>query len=333
MRFTDIVLNGQKFQMPAISLGTVWFGSKTTKEMSFSLMDTYEGLGGNWIDTARQYGPAVFPKHELKDKYDSEEVVGDWMKSRGNRNSITLITKGANADARTGEKRRLTPQAIRSDIEESLKLLKTSWTDIYFVHTDDESVPVEQVMPVLHELVQSGKTRVIGASNWRVSRIEAANRFAMENGLTPFSLSQVRWSYALPCFDNRERAFDMELDPTQYEWYKREKMPIMAYSSQARGFFLKTAENGFEPENIGRSASYLNDENVNRAKAVHALAKRLGISTSAAALSYLWGKEIPVTALCTGNTPENVRKTLEDCDFYPSKSDIEELENARNKTL
>lgn len=331
MRYTEIILNGQKFQMSAISLGTVWFGSKTTKEMSFAMMDTYTGLGGNWIDTARLYGYPVFPEHELKEKYDSEEVIGEWMKSRGNRNDITLITKGANTDMRTGVTNRLNADAIRYDMETSLKALKTSWTDIYFLHTDDENVPVEEIMPVLHELVQSGKTRVIGASNWRVSRIEAANQFAMENGLTPFSLSQVRWSYALPCFDNREKTFDMELDPTQYEWYRKEKMPIMAYSSQARGFFLKTAENGFEPENIGRSASYLNNENINRAKAVHAIAKRLGISTSAAAMSYLWGKEVPVTALCTGNTPENIRKTLEDCDFYPSEDVIKELENAKNK--
>lgn len=331
MRYTEILLNGQKFQMPAISLGTVWFGSKTTKEMSHAMMDTYTGLGGNWIDTARLYGYPCFPEQELKEKYDSEEVIGEWMKSRGNRNEITLITKGANTDMRTGETNRLTPAAIRSDIETSLKALQTSWTDLYFLHTDDENVSVEEIMPVLHELVKSGKARAIGASNWRISRIEAANKFALENRLTPFSISQVRWSLVLPCFDNREKTFDMELDPTQYEWYKKEKMPVMAYSSQARGFFLKTAENGFEPENIGRSASYLNEENVNRAKAVHAVAKRFGISTSAAAMSYLWGKEIPITALCTGNTPENIRKTLEDCDFYPTPEIMAELENSRNR--
>ena len=74
MRYTEILLNGQKFQMPAISLGTVWFGSKTTKEMSHAMMDTYTGLGGNWIDTARLYGYPCFPEQELKEKYDSDAI-------------------------------------------------------------------------------------------------------------------------------------------------------------------------------------------------------------------------------------------------------------------
>ena len=324
MRKIDVCLNGFQFSMPAITLGTVWFGSKISAHTATEILNAYVDLGGNWIDTARVYGPQLFPERtKMPDDLDSEEVIGRWMEARNNRQDLTIITKGGFPDVPSG-KARLSEECISGDLESSLDKLRTKYADIYFVHKDDESIPVEEIMPALHKLAVSGKVKALGASNWRAARIKEANSYAAAHGLTPFSISQVRWSLALPFTHSRENEFDLELDRREYAEYVDLGMPVMAYSSQARGFFIKTSKCGFAPDKLGRAAEYLNAENIKRAEAVHRLAKAKGISPAAAAFSYLWAQPFPVTAVATGNTSDSIIESCTDCDFY--SDNIDELD-------
>lgn len=328
MRYTSIQLNGQTFEMPSITLGSVFFGTSVPEKDAFAIMDAYYELGGTWLDTARVYCTALFPPEEQKpDFMDSEEVVGRWVAVRGLRDKVTVITKGAHWSLETHEKR-VNPDDIRRDMETSLKKLNLEQIDLYFLHNDDPRVPVETIMPVLDELVRQGKTRAVGCSNWKIGRVREANAFATRNGLTPFSISQVKWSYAAPTPQAEAGSVDMEGDEAEYSGYRDLGMPLMAYSSQARGFFLKAAKGGFSPENLGSAAKFLSPQNQRRAEAMQRLAATEGISISAASFAYLWSREVPVTALVGPSTAAQLRDSMSGCDYRPTAEAKRMLEQA-----
>ena len=205
-----------------LSLGTAPFGTGIPRDTAFSILDTFTDLGGNLIDTAAVYGMGV-----------SEQALGEWMRLRGNRNLVLISTKGGHPSIPDWSKR-ITEDDIRADMEDSLRYLGTDRVDVYFLHRDDESKPVEYIMPILDALVREGKTRVIGASNWTVARINEANAFARAEGLTEFSVSQIMCNAA--CI-NRDGLYNQTLvamDGTEYAGYAENRMPVMAYTSQAQ---------------------------------------------------------------------------------------------------
>ena len=328
MRYTTVNLNGHEFAMPAITVGSVRFGSKVTEEEAFSILDTYYAAGGNWLDTARVYCVELLAPEDRKPHFlDSEAVLGRWIKSRNVRDKITVSTKGAHWDLDTKE-RRVKPDFIRSDIALSLEKLGMNSVDIYFLHNDDPTIPVEVIMPVMHELVESGKTKAIGCSNWKINRIREANAFAENNGLTPFSIGQAKWSYAAPTDEMPAGSVSMEESPEEYAGYKELAMPFMAHSSQARGFFIKASKFGFSEESLGRAAAFLSPKNNRRAEIVQQIAKQENISVSAAAFAYLWSRDIPVTALVGPYSAEHLKDSLIDCDYHPTaavKALLEEM--------
>ena len=331
MRHTNISISGRTIAMPSVSLGTVWFGTKMDKKVGRSQLDYYLEMGGTWLDTARVYGLEIFnPENTLPHYEDSEAVVGQWLRDSGARDHVTLITKGGHRRTTLGNKSNLHESVIRQDIERSLRTLGVDFVDIYFLHSDDENIPVAEVMPVLHELVQSGKTRTLGASNWSAERIIEANAFAVANGLTPFGITQVRWSYAIPPESSINGRRDIETDASQYKIYRGLNFPIMAYSSQSKGFFIKTASNGFSPESLGRAVEFLSEENIARAKTIHRLAAEEGVAASAMAFAYLWGKETPVTAMVGCQCLEDLKVSLTDCDYIPSERVIAALEASQH---
>ena len=320
MRYSEIKGSKHVFQMPSITLGSVFFGTKVPENTAFSILDAYYEKGGNWLDTARVYGTELISEEERKlDFSDSEEVIGRWIKSRNIRDKITLVTKGAHGSLKTGEKR-VNPDGIYEDMETSLQKLGLDSVDIYFLHKDDPTVSVKEIMPAMHALIQSGKTKEIGCSNWTLERFTKANEFAVENGLTPFSISQVKWSYAVPFSKISNGDVDMGQTPEEYERYREMNMPVMAYSSQARGFFLKAARANPDEKSMGKAAVFLSEQNKKRAEIVKKIAETEKISISAAAFSYLWSKEIPVTALIGPSSVAHLLDSMEDCDYVPTET-------------
>ena len=306
--------------MPAVTLGAFHFGMKTNRDTSFAMLDYYFEKGGSWIDTARVYSTSLFAPSDVKPYFtDSEETLGAWIHSRKLRDRIRVITKGGHWDLQTKAKR-VNAGAIQSDVETSLKKLNTDFVDIYFLHRDDESVPVSEIMPALHNLITSGKALVLGASNWKINRIREANAFAGANGLTPFSISQVRWSYAaFPEQMPGDIQFDMEKNPEELNGYIQDGTPLMAYSAQAGGIFVNA---GDIPENFN------SETNRRRVSAIKQLSARAGVSPAAAGFAYLWSRKIPVTAMAGCSTLEQLKHSLADCDWIPSAPDIAFLEQA-----
>ncbi|MBO5041947.1 MAG: aldo/keto reductase [Clostridia bacterium] len=265
----------QSLKSSRLSLGTAPFGTTIPRETAFRLLDAYIDAGGNLLDTAAVYGFGV-----------SEQTIGAWMASRGARDRVLISTKGAHPAIPSWEKR-ITEADIRADMEASLRNLNTSCVDIYFLHRDDEALPVSEIMPVLDRLVREGKTRYIGASNWTVARINAANAFARAEGLTEFSVSQIMWNAA--CI-NRDGLYDQTLvamDGTEYAGYAENRMPVMAYTSQAQGLFSFIQKGGYDSLSDAMKATYLNDTTRRRAEIILSVAAETGISPTALSLAYL----------------------------------------------
>ena len=278
--------NGNSHRLSKLILGTVPFGSVMSKEDSFAAMDLYTKSGGNVIDTARVYSTWLPGGANA-----SETCVGEWLKARNNRKEIVLITKGGHPPFDDIHNSRLSPAEIRSDFSESLRYLQTDDVDIYFLHRDDESIPVDVMMDTLHEFVAEKKVKMLGASNWKLSRILEANEYAKANGKTPFSVSEIQWSY-VHC--TNETLMDDTLvcmDDKEYDRYLKAGIPVFAYSSQGHGVFsrgYKADLSDIEEKN----RAFYNDENISRYQSLLARCEKENKTPSEIVLNYIMENEL-----------------------------------------
>lgn len=295
-----------------LCLGAASFGTGISPQNSFSILDAYVDNGGSFIDTAAVYGMGK-----------SEKTIGEWLKERGNRSTITISTKGGHPSLPDWHKR-ITQSDIQADIECSLKNLQTDCIDIYFLHRDDTDQPVEAIMPILDRLVRDGKTRYIGASNWTVARINEANAFAKANGLTEFAASQIFWCGAKINIENVYDQTLVAMDDTEHAGYAQNGMPVMAYTSQARGLFSRIRDNGYDALTDTLKRTYLNPTTKERAEKIIEVSTRSGISPSAVSLAYLlFDKDVNAYPIIGTSRPERISEVMKV--FSLSKDDIDLL--------
>lgn len=204
-----------------IGLGT--FRPKASDDAGgFALLDRFVELGGEILDTAAMYAGGR-----------SERVTGRWMKSAGTRERVVLMVKGAYPDQ--DGRNRLTPEFLRQELEGSLDRLGTDHVEVFMPHTDDRDVPVGEIVDCLDEMVTSGLTRCVGASNWSIERLGEAAVYASVHGRAAFACSTVQWSLA-------ERAtpyLPMNIgarDEASAGWYARTGLPVLAWSALAAGY-------------------------------------------------------------------------------------------------
>ena len=130
-----------KYEISVIGMGTAEFGGRHPEGLARDLLDAYVSIGGNLVDTARVYGDFATPRNG-----ESEKIVGRWMEARGNRRDIFLSTKGGHPPLDDMHRSRLSPEEIRGDMAASLEDLRTDYVDIYWLHRDDPSRPIGQIM-------------------------------------------------------------------------------------------------------------------------------------------------------------------------------------------
>jgi len=249
--------DGSQRKVSRLVLGAARFGGEVMEDTAFRLMDRYFERGGNALDTARVYGQWL-----PGGKGTSECTVGRWIRSRGVEKEIFLITKGGHPPLSDLHMSRLSPEEVQSDMEMSLEALGVSAVDLYFLHRDDVRLPVTGIMDTLHELAAAGKARSIGASNWRVRRIKEANAYALAQGKTPFTATQIQWSYG----DFSRAVGDdtlVGMDDGEMQGYRQMNLSVMAYSSQAGGVFFC----GYKPDlsdAAPKHMPYVTEENIRR---------------------------------------------------------------------
>ena len=169
-----------------LCLGSNIFGGNATEAESHLVMDAYRSHGGNFIDTADMYNQWV----EGHVGGESESVIGSWMKSRGNRADMVIATKVSKMDRRPG----LSAQNIFAACEESLDRLQTDYIDLYYSHSDDETVSLEETLGAYAQLIAEGKVRYIAASNFTPARVRESIKFSEDNNLPSYIAVQDQYN-------------------------------------------------------------------------------------------------------------------------------------------
>ncbi|MBR6239729.1 MAG: aldo/keto reductase [Clostridia bacterium] len=282
------------------------------------IMSRYLDMGGNIMDTARAY---------FDGEYDT--FLGKWIRDNDARDRVNVCMKGCmplSDDAMYIS--RLSKSDIKGDLEKSLMKAGIDHTDIYLLHRDDPKIPVSEIMPALDELVKEGKTRVIGVSNWTGARIEAANRFARENGLEPFRVCQMHFSLAQTTPAATGDITHVPMSDVEYRWHLDNDFPIMAFASQGKGFFGRY-EKGTELKPFVYNYYGYFPENWRRAERACELAKKYATNASAVALAYLLQNKLRVSALMGFTSMEQFDLSMQAAELRLSEEDLFYLENGR----
>ena len=157
---SDTDLTFHPLGLGTVNAGLAWDGADADR-----IFDTFLDMGGSLIDTAHVYSDWVKPERAR-----SERAIGDWLQRSGKRNHIVLVTKGGHPDMTSEHPdmhiSRMKKEDMRSDLESSLRQLRTDHIDIYFYHRDDVNQPVEELVEVMEEFRRQGKIRYYGCSNW-----------------------------------------------------------------------------------------------------------------------------------------------------------------------
>ena len=278
MKGEVIKLNYKKIDGASVSsviLGTDYYGSTVSKNDCFKLYDMYVENGGNHIDTAHLYVGG-----------ESERILGEWLKGKS-RDGLYIATKGAHPPLDNMNASRLTRTDIRADLEESLKNLSLDYVDLYWLHRDNPVADIAEVMETLNELIKEGKIRSIGCSNWTGERIKQANEYAKNHGLKGFCASQIKWSLARTSPSYADDPTLVEMNASEFEFYKESQIPVIAFASQGKGFFSKVYNSGVDSLSDKAKDRYLCEDNLRRYEAVKTLAQKYNTSVGAIAVAWI----------------------------------------------
>ena len=307
-------------QIARIVLGTDYFGTTVDEKTAFRLMDIYADAGGNCLDTARTYANWL-PGGDGA----SERTVGRWIKSGKCRDRIVLSTKGGHPPLDDITLVRLSRKELEDDLHESLKTLGTDYIDIYWLHRDDESRPVEDIMETLTRFVSAGKIRAAACSNWKTKRIEQANRAAEKNGFVQFCASQIQWSLAVSTPELHNDLTIVCMDDSEYAWYLENKFPVFAFSSQAKGFFAKAVSMGIGALNQKAATRFAMPENMARLERVREFSVKRGLTPTAVALGYITCNRVPAVAIAGCKNEAQMLDTLTAADVDITAEDADWL--------
>ncbi len=252
-------------------LGTGGYGSRKDDPFYYKMLDCYLAAGGNTLDTAAVYG-------------ESERTVGRLLKTYGiDRSDVIISTKGAHPPLSDIHSSRMNAAEIEHDLKNSLHDLGCGYIDIYYLHRDDISIPAGEIIDILNQYIDDGSVRALGASNWSCQRIAEANTYAAAKNITGFSFSQIYHSLARLTPDEYGDNTLICMNDTEAAGYTANGIPVMAYTSQARGFFFKNYD---LPDNAvtGRFATPENRERLIRLKT---LCKTKNYTPQSVILSYL----------------------------------------------
>ncbi|MBX6770091.1 MAG: aldo/keto reductase [Chloroflexi bacterium] len=285
---------GVSDRISRLVLGSLIF-SPERMELTSELLDRFVAAGGTAIDTARVYGRGT-----------SEVAIGEWLRRRGRRDDLVIITKGAH-HAPDGT-RRVTPAAIAEDLMQSLAALGVETIDLYFLHRDDPAMPVGPIVECLNAHLEAGRIRAFGASNWTHQRIAEANAYAAAHHLRGFVASSPNLALAVPTEPMWPSCISVAGDPEALAWYRAQRLPLFAWSSQASGFF----SGRFSPEDTGDPNMvrvYYRPDNWERLRRVREMAARHNTTPTRVALAWVLHHPLHPFALIGPRTLAE----LEDC--------------------
>ncbi len=283
-----------------LCFGSMLLGTAVNKDDSYQVLDHFAEIGGNFIDTANCYCWWMGHGEYIGD--ESENMLGDWMKERKNRNQMFVATKvggrlkdpyhirNSNGEVEwdrvSSEYEGLSHDVIRKGVEDSLKRLKTDYIDLYYTNVYDPNTPMEETMTALHELVKEGKIRYIGASNLTTNQLAKANQLANQHSLTPYTVLQQEYSYIHPKLDDDADIIN-HADDEMFHYIDKERMAFCAYSPLTKGNYgSKRKRQQYYSGNL-----FNTEENIQKLDLVEKLANQLNITGNQLILMWMLHNE------------------------------------------
>ena len=258
---------------PLVFGGNV-FGWTIDESTSFALLDAFVDAGFNFIDTADVYSRWK-PGNQGG---ESEAIIGKWLAQSGKRDQVILATK-VGMDLGDGKKG-LSRKYILEAVEASLTRLQTGYIDLYQSHTDDNSVPFEETLGAYQTLIEQGKVRLIGASNYTGPRLREAVDLAKREGLPVYRTLQPEYNL----YDRKK--FETDLQPVAKEL----GLGVVPYFSLASGFLTgkyKSKADSAGANREARVAKYFDDRGMRILKALEEVSAETGAKPATISLAWL----------------------------------------------
>lgn len=300
-----------------LCLGTMQFGWTADEDASFAIMDRFFEAGGNFIDTADIYSSWALTSHGGK----TEEIIGRWMKARGNRQDIVLATKvrGRMWDGPNGEG--LSRSHIIRACDDSLRRLQTDYIDLYQCHWADISTPIDETIRALDDLVRAGKVRYLGASNYPAWRLMEALWSSDRNAASAFVSYQPEWSLM------ERKLFEYEALPL----CRRYGLGVIPYSPLAGGFLTGKYRRDTVPESVraeGNLRKYGNEAGWQVIDLLTDIASGNEKSVAQTALAWLLSKPECAAPIIGANTVEQLDEALGAAGYRLGRAEMQALDDA-----
>jgi aryl-alcohol dehydrogenase-like predicted oxidoreductase len=265
-----------------LCLGTMYFGYRTDEQTSLAILDRFLEAGGNFLDTANNYG------QWHGDAGESERVIGRWRRSRGVTDEVVLATKVGARTLQPGDPspehwQGLGAKTIREDAETSLRQLGVDRLDLYYAHIDDRATPLEETVDAMAELAERGTVGLLGASNHATWRIERARAIARAAGRPAYSCVQQEYSYlrARPA-PGQVNLITEEL----VDYAGAEGLTLLAYSPLLKGRYARP--------DAAAPAGYDHPGNQPRLAVLGEVAAELGATPNQVVLAWLMQGRPPI---------------------------------------
>ena len=287
-------------KVSAICLGTMQFGWTADEATGQSVMDAFVAGGGNFIDTANVYSRWV----EGNPGGVSEEIIGRWMRARGNRRDIVLATKvrGRMWEGPNGEG--LSRGHIIRACDDSLRRLQTDYIDLYQTHWFDAETPVAETLEALTDLVRAGKVRYIGCSNYPAWRLALALGASERLGLARYDSLQPHYSMA------HRAEFEREL----HELCVDQGLGVVPYSPLAGGFltgkYRRDQDTPASARAEGVQRRFFNERGWRTVDALLAVAEEHAAAPASVALAWLLAQPGLTAPIIGANTPDQLQASL-----------------------
>jgi len=303
-------LGSSGLSTPRLVLGGNVFGFTVNGDEAFRLLDRFVDAGGTMIDTADVYSAWV-PGHRGG---ESETLLGEWLRRRGRRDDVLIATKVGMLAGEGGEK--LEPARIAAAAEASLRRLGTDYIDLYYAHQDDERTPIADSLAAFDRLVQAGKVRAVGASNYSAERLSQALEVAAQEGLTPYSVLQPHYNLVeRPAFEG----------PLQ-QLCVQQGLGVLPYFGLALGFLTgkyRSPEDEAKSVRGDRAIKYLDDKGRRVLAALDQVAAETGATQAQVALAWLAaqpGVTAPIASATSVAQLEELLPVLT-LDLFPAQID------------
>lgn len=316
MTMKQIKLGNSGLTVSEMCMGAMDFGTVVDEKTSFKLLDAFVDGGGTFIDTSNNY--AHWNPGATGD--ESETLLGKWFSQSGKRDQIVLATK-VGFD-RHGAGAGLKAHQIEYWCDESLRKLKTDHIDLYYAHVDDMDTPVEETLEAFNRLIQKGKVRAIGGSNYYTWRLCEMKEAAEKNNLVGYSVLQQRFSYLFEknCV-TKPYPFNESASMEKIRYLAKYNMPLVAYSCMVRGGY---DDNSRLPE------QYVQGE---RLDILNKMAKEKGILPSQLVIAWMlhswkFNNRPQIIPLFSSSKVEHLLSNMSACDIVLNNDEVEILNQA-----